>query len=112
MAFGCPVSDIGPLPGRQIAPVARCRLQIALVFQVPWVLWLSPIVQHVIHSPAVGDHRCGGADVGLGEPGDPATTVGRVVGEERRHRLPALGVLGDELVRRCRRSRPAGAGCR
>ena len=52
MALGWPVSDIGPLPGRQIAPVARCRLQIALVFQVPWVLWLSPIVQQLIHSPA------------------------------------------------------------
>jgi len=52
MAFGCPVREKGPLPGRQIAPVARCRLQIALVFQVPWVLWFSPIVQQVIHSPA------------------------------------------------------------
>ena len=52
MALGCPVRDIGPLPGRQIAPVARCRLQIALVFQVPCVLWFSPIVQQDIHSCA------------------------------------------------------------
>ena len=52
MALGWPVSDIGPLPGRQMAPVARCRLQMALVFQVPWVLWLRPIVQQVIQSPA------------------------------------------------------------
>lgn len=37
----------GPLPGLQMAPVARCRLQIALVFQVPWVLWLRPIVQQL-----------------------------------------------------------------
>ena len=30
-------------------------------------------------------------------PVSSATAVRRVVGEERRHRLPALGVLGDEL---------------
>ena len=52
MALGCPVSDMGPLPGRQIAPVARCRLQIAVVLAVPWVLWFRPMVQQVIHSPA------------------------------------------------------------
>jgi hypothetical protein len=56
MAFGWPVSENGPLPGRQIAPVARCRLQIALVFQVPWVLWLRPMVQQLIHSGAVPIH--------------------------------------------------------
>ena len=52
MALGWPVSDIGPLPGRQMAPVARCRLQMALALQVPWVLWLRPTVQQVIQSPA------------------------------------------------------------
>jgi hypothetical protein len=46
------VSEKGPLPGLQIAPVARCRLQTALVFQVPWVLWLSPIVQQLIQFAA------------------------------------------------------------
>ena len=52
IALGWPVSDIGPLPGRQIAPVARCRLQIALVFAVPCVLWFIPTAQQVIQSPA------------------------------------------------------------
>ncbi len=68
MAFGWPVSDIGPLPGRQMAPVARCRLQMALVLQVPWVLWLRPTVQQVIQSPRRGDHRRRGADVRLVQP--------------------------------------------
>ena len=49
MAFGWPVKENGPLPGRPILPVARCRLQIALTFQVPRALWLSPIVQSDIH---------------------------------------------------------------
>ncbi|MDQ0751985.1 hypothetical protein QF034_006216 [Streptomyces africanus] len=49
MALGCPVSENGPAPGRQIAPVARCRLTRALVFQVPCVDWFSPIVQQLIH---------------------------------------------------------------
>ncbi len=52
MALGCPVSEKGPDPGRQIAPVARCRLTRAFVFHVPCVDWFSPIVQQLIHSPA------------------------------------------------------------
>ena len=35
IAFGWPVNENGPAPGRQIPPVARCRLHSALVFQVP-----------------------------------------------------------------------------
>src|SRR5471032_1908420 len=56
MALGCPVSENGPLPGRHILPVARCRLQIALVFQVPCVLWFRPMVQQLIHSGAAPIH--------------------------------------------------------
>ena len=52
MALGWPVSENGPLPGRQMRPVARCRLHSALVFQVPWVLWFTPLVQQLIHSGA------------------------------------------------------------
>ncbi|PQM47904.1 hypothetical protein C1Y40_01882 [Mycobacterium talmoniae] len=54
--MGCPVSENGPLPVLQIAPVARCRLQTALVFQVPCVLWLSPIVQQLIQLAASPIH--------------------------------------------------------
>ena len=56
IALGCPVSENGPLPGRQILPVARCRLHSALVLKVPWVLWLRPMVQQLIHSPAAPIH--------------------------------------------------------
>ncbi len=84
----------------------------ALVFQVPCVLWLSPIVQHAHPLPAVGDHRGGGADVGLGMPGDLRDPVGWVVGQEGRHGVPALGVFGDEIGGRCHRFRPAGAAAR
>ena len=52
-ALGWPVSENGPLPGLQIAPVARCKLQMALVFQVPCVLWFSPMVQQLIQAPAL-----------------------------------------------------------
>ena len=45
-----------------------------------------------------GDHARRTADVGLVQPGDLGDAPGRVVGEERRHRVPALGVLGDEIA--------------
>ncbi len=48
--------------------------------------------------PGLGDHRRGGADVGLGDPGDRSDPVRRIVGQEGRHGVPALGVLGDELL--------------
>jgi len=78
MALGWPVSESGPAPGRQIAPVARCRLHTALVFQVPWVLWFSPMVHSDIQAgpasaimaaavrmsasrrPVIAATRCGG----------------------------------------------------
>ena len=56
MAFGWPVREKGPLPGLQILPVARCRLQTALVFHVPWVLWLRPMVQQLIQEGALPIH--------------------------------------------------------
>jgi hypothetical protein len=56
MALGWPVRENGPRPTRQIAPVARCRLHSALVFQVPWVLWFSPIVQQLIQLRASPIH--------------------------------------------------------
>ena len=84
--------------GPQIAPVARWRLQIALVFHVPCVLWLSPMVQHVIHSSASAIID---AAARMSDSESPVTSRDRrrrVVGEEFRHRMPALGVLGDEVV--------------
>ncbi len=95
--MGWPVSDIGPLPGRQIAPVARWRLQIALVFQVPWVLWFRPIVQQLIHSPASAIIRAAVRMSASGMPVMSATRCGWIVGEERGHVGPAVGVLGDEI---------------
>jgi hypothetical protein len=47
--------------------------------------------------PGLGDHGGGGADVGLAQAGDRGDPVRGVVGEERRHGLPALGVGGDEV---------------
>ena len=47
--------------------------------------------------PRLGDHPCGGADVGLGQAGDVGDPLRRIVGEEVGHRVPALGVLGDEI---------------
>ncbi|SKU18092.1 Uncharacterised protein [Mycobacteroides abscessus subsp. abscessus] len=76
IAFGCPVNENGPLPGRQIAPVARCRLQIALVFQVPWVLWFRPIVHSVIHSRASPIHRAAVRMSSSASPVIAATTAG------------------------------------
>ncbi len=43
MAFGWPVSEKGPQPGRPICPVARCRLISALFFALPAVDWFSPM---------------------------------------------------------------------
>ncbi len=76
MALGWPVSENGPLPGRQIAPVARCRLISALVFQVPWVDWLSPIVQQLIHSPASPIQRAACRMSSSGMPVISATAAG------------------------------------
>ena len=42
IAFGWPVSENGPAPGRPICPVARCRLMSAAFFAVPDDDWLSP----------------------------------------------------------------------
>ncbi|VWC28958.1 hypothetical protein BLA24064_06230 [Burkholderia latens] len=54
------------------------------------------------HRPAarpflrVADPLRGSADVGFREPRDLGDALGRVVGEERRHRVPAFGVHVDE----------------
>ena len=97
MALGWPVSENGPLPGRQIVPVARCRLTRALVFQVPCVDWFRPMVQQLIHSPASPIIRAASPDVVLRDAGDLGDRGGRVVVEEGGHGLPALGVLRDEV---------------
>ena len=62
--------------------------------------------------PRIGDHPCGGSDVGFTEAGDLGDPVRRVVGQEGRHRVPALGVVGDEFARRCHRFRQADAASR
>ena len=76
MALGWPVRENGPLPGRHIAPVARCRLIRALVFQVPWVDWLSPMVQQLIHSPASPIHSAARRMSASGMPGDLGDRAG------------------------------------
>lgn len=76
MALGWPVSEKGPLPGRQMAPVARCRLISALVFQVPWVDWLRPIVQQLVHSPAPPISRAASRSASSDTPVNSATTAG------------------------------------
>ena len=60
------------------------------------MLWLRPIVQQDIHSraSAISLPR---ADVRLGETGDACDDVRRISGEEAGHRVPALGVFGDEV---------------
>jgi hypothetical protein len=47
--------------------------------------------------PRLGDHPGGGADVGFGDAGDLCDAVRRVVRQERRHGVPAVGVHGDEF---------------
>ena len=47
--------------------------------------------------PRVGDHPCGGANVGLGDAGDVGDPLRWIVGEEFGHIAPTLGVLGDEI---------------
>ena len=42
MAFGCPVTENGPIPGRPMRPVARWQLMIALTLSVPIEDWLTP----------------------------------------------------------------------
>ncbi|MNZ99162.1 hypothetical protein D3C78_1184750 [compost metagenome] len=42
MAFGCPVSENGPIPGRPMRPVARWQLMMALTLSVPLCDWLTP----------------------------------------------------------------------
>ncbi len=76
MALGWPVRENGPLPGRQIAPVARWRLIRALVFQVPWVDWLSPMVQQLVHSPAAPIHCAARRMSASGIPVISATVAG------------------------------------
>lgn len=94
---GWPVRENGPLPGRQIAPVARCRLTSALVIArsrravsvtaaaVPTGFSASPCargVQHVDAGDALGAQpaRVGGMGPVAGGPDD---------------RAPAGGVDGD-----------------
>jgi hypothetical protein len=55
------------------------------------------------HRPAAhplarfGNHLRGGPDVGFGKAGQLRDPTGAVVGEERRHHLPTVGVCGDEI---------------
>ncbi len=42
MAFGWPVTENGPMPGRPMRPVARWQLTIALTLSVPAEDWLTP----------------------------------------------------------------------
>ena len=72
-------------------------MQIALVFQVPCVLWLSPIVQQLIHSPASAIIRAAVRMSASGMPVISADPLRWIVGEELGHIAPALGVLGDEI---------------
>ena len=76
MALGWPVSENGPLPGRHIFPVAKCRLQTALVLQVPWVLWLSPMVQQLMNSPGPPIHSAARLMSGSATPVICATRAG------------------------------------
>lgn len=48
----------------------------ALVFQVPWVLWLRPIVQQLIHSPASAIIRAASRMSASAKPVISATTSG------------------------------------
>ena len=45
----------------------------------------------------LSDHRCRGADIDLGQTGEFGDPRRRIVGEEFRHRRPALGVRRDEI---------------
>ncbi len=77
MALGWPVRENGPAPGRQIAPVARCRLTRAFVFQVPCVDWLSPMVQQLIHRrPAAPISRAASRRSSSASPVISATAAG------------------------------------
>ena len=42
IAFGWPVSENGPMPGRPIRPVARWQLMSALTLSVPAEDWFTP----------------------------------------------------------------------
>ena len=42
IAFGCPVSENGPRPGRPMRPVARWQLMMAPTLSVPCADWLTP----------------------------------------------------------------------
>ena len=44
MAFGCPVSENGPQPGRLNFPLVRCTLMMALHLSLPLEDWLIPMV--------------------------------------------------------------------
>ncbi|CAO0831490.1 hypothetical protein SMICM17S_03640 [Streptomyces microflavus] len=46
------------------------------MFHVPWVDWLSPIVQQLIHSPASPIHRAACRMSASGTPVIPATRAG------------------------------------
>ena len=60
------------------------------------MLWLRPIVQQLIRSPASAIIR---AAVQMSDSGMPVISdaVRRVVRQERRHGVPAVGVLGNEF---------------
>ena len=91
------MSEKGPLPGLQIAPVARCRLQMALVFQVPWVLWLRPIVQQLMKFSASPIQRAAVRMSSAGMPVISLTVSGVYCSRKLGHHLPALGEFGDEF---------------
>ena len=60
IAFGCPVSDSGPAPGRPIWAVARWRLISAELLWLPKRYWFSPwqYIDRVASAPANHSAAC------------------------------------------------------
>jgi hypothetical protein len=98
MAFGWPVSEKGPAPGRPICPVARCRWISAALLCVPCADWLSPWQYSDRAARGAAEPACGADDVGLGEGADFGRRRPAGSGDDLFERGEALGMRGDVVA--------------
>ena len=92
------------LPGERERPAARTADGACGQVQVDQRVGVPGAVGALVEAHRPARHPASGASdqigratqVGLVQSGQPGHHIGRVVGQERRHGLPALGVLEDE----------------
>ena len=98
IAFGCPVNENGPAPGRPMFPVASERLISARFLSTPEVLWLAPIVHIVRTGPFEAIIRAASTISWAASPVMSAARSADQPASEAANSSPAVRALGDELL--------------